>query len=561
MQGKRIIIKMPWDIFFDDVKPVSSFISVNKVDGKETIAECCEFLLEDIIKQFSLQELYSIMKEFAIALNHCQERKIYFIIHSKSIFVRFETDRKYPGFEIVFQSSRNYNIETINKVNADNVFAFGVMLTSFISKVAPSMAKTVQNEQFESTDRKPSKFLQMIFTRDIWSNNDLTNGITIQEVISALEELIDAGIQEVKESKAEVLDENFEAKECKAEVLNEKFEVKECKAEVLDEKFDAKECKTEVLDEKLKNVQLNKPKPIRETISLNYLENCVDAVDYSPDERFCAFVSNNCLKIYNINTKRITFTLRKVEETLKFSPIPGSNLLVVGGWYKKFILINFEAGRILKSAGPFQASVKRVSFSSNGRLIAVGMSYGHIAICNIEGSVLYRFQPHPKVIKVIQFCPNREIFASGSQDKGFRVFSLKTYEKVFEWYNSGKGYVLSGSFSPDGLYWVTGDTVGFIRIYNVETQRLLGEHMVHQGWVNCVLFSTDGSMIFTCSKDRSIAVVQKETGKVLKRVNMSFEIYSMALNHDGTRLLYGGKNDDSSGSIKEILLVESKAQL
>eukprot|EP00792_Barthelona_sp_PAP020_P008949 TRINITY_DN3259_c0_g10_i1.p1 TRINITY_DN3259_c0_g10~~TRINITY_DN3259_c0_g10_i1.p1 ORF type:complete len:151 (-),score=11.69 TRINITY_DN3259_c0_g10_i1:559-1011(-) len=143
-------------------------------------------------------------------------------------------------------------------------------------------------------------------------------------------------------------------------------------------------------------------------------------------------------------------------------------------------------------------------------------------------------------------------FASVSHDGYSKLFSSETYEELHRWSHDGKK-VNSGNFSPDGAYWVTGAGNGIVRIFDVESGELVGKYKVHDKGIYSIIFSPDGSLIYCGSYDRSFAVIRKETGQVLQRVCVSFDIYTMALNHDGTRLLCSGWNNSNYIPIQEFI--------
>eukprot|EP00792_Barthelona_sp_PAP020_P008147 TRINITY_DN3198_c2_g2_i5.p2 TRINITY_DN3198_c2_g2~~TRINITY_DN3198_c2_g2_i5.p2 ORF type:complete len:53 (-),score=8.97 TRINITY_DN3198_c2_g2_i5:57-215(-) len=48
-------------------------------------------------------------------------------------------------------------------------------------------------------------------------------------------------------------------------------------------------------------------------------------------------------------------------------------------------------------------------------------------------------------------------------------------------------------------------------------------------------------------------MIRRETGKVLQKVKVPFNIRAMALNHDGTRLLCSGWNNSNTVPIQEYI--------
>ena len=69
-------------------------------------------------------------------------------------------------------------------------------------------------------------------------------------------------------------------------------------------------------------------------------------------------------------------------------------------------------------------------------------------------------------------------------------------------------------FSPDGTKLACG-TGSSIRVYDVDTGTLISES--HQDWVNCVLWSRDGSRLFTGSANATIRCWNPDAGEQIGR--------------------------------------------
>ncbi|KIJ09781.1 hypothetical protein PAXINDRAFT_172341, partial [Paxillus involutus ATCC 200175] len=121
-------------------------------------------------------------------------------------------------------------------------------------------------------------------------------------------------------------------------------------------------------------------------------------------------------------------------------------------------------------------------------------------------------------------------------------------------------------FSPDETKLAAGHE-DKIRVFDVENGDLiLGPIEGHTGWVTCVVWSLDGSRLFTTSWDKSIRFWDSETGKAIgdPLTGHTFSVNSISLSPDGTRLASASSDrtvrfwrTDSGDPIRELLQHES----
>eukprot|EP00792_Barthelona_sp_PAP020_P007457 TRINITY_DN3145_c0_g7_i1.p1 TRINITY_DN3145_c0_g7~~TRINITY_DN3145_c0_g7_i1.p1 ORF type:complete len:198 (+),score=36.23 TRINITY_DN3145_c0_g7_i1:51-596(+) len=177
------------------------------------------------------------------------------------------------------------------------------------------------------------------------------------------------------------------------------------------------------------------------------------------------------------------------------------------------------------------------------------MDYGYIAIYTIEGQKLCESRAHEDHVRSVRISPDMKYFASVSDDGCSKLFLLETYEELHTWNHDGKA-IPSGSFSPNGSLWATGDEDGIVRIFDVESRELVRKYRFHNGWIHHIIFSQDGSLIYFGSSGYSF-VIQTATGQVLQKMRVPFVSFGYALNQNGTRLLYSGHKFGDDTSVQE----------
>jgi WD40 repeat protein len=111
--------------------------------------------------------------------------------------------------------------------------------------------------------------------------------------------------------------------------------------------------------------------------------------------------------------------------------------------------------------------------------------------------------------------------------------------------------VYSLSASPDGRWIAWGGPDGLIRIWNLVTQEEENTIYMNRGLtVKALVFSHDGSILYSADAGGDIALWDVEAGRKLKDftadISLVSEINSLALSPDGTTLAYGGSAQGDS---------------
>lgn len=199
--------------------------------------------------------------------------------------------------------------------------------------------------------------------------------------------------------------------------------------------------------------------------------------------------------------------------------------------------------------------IEDVSYSSDGKTIAIRTYEKHLRICNADnGEELAKLTLDKGVFTAAQISPDGKTIATGSDDGVVRLWDMNTGKLL----SAQEGYnddIYDICFSPDGSK-ILASAYGSAILLDVKSGAKLGVLPIEKQVVGMVRFSTDGRKILTDSTDDTARIWDAENGKEL--ICFQFQdktLYSTGLSPDGNRLFTSFGNsltvwDAATGKLK-----------
>ncbi len=198
-----------------------------------------------------------------------------------------------------------------------------------------------------------------------------------------------------------------------------------------------------------------------------------------------------------------------------------------------------------------------VALSSDGEIIACGMSDGVIWVWNTEdGSLIRKLRGHAKAISVLAFSRDGTQLASGSEDGSVRIWQ-NSDGKMLRLLEGRLPAIQDLSFAPDGARLALAAADDQVRIRHVaasdEDHTLRG----HSGAVRQVAYSPDGRLLASAADDGEVKIwdaLSRQMREVLR--GHHGVIQGLHYSPDGADLAVGMWNgavviwDVESGEIK-----------
>ncbi|KIJ14347.1 hypothetical protein PAXINDRAFT_169759, partial [Paxillus involutus ATCC 200175] len=182
-----------------------------------------------------------------------------------------------------------------------------------------------------------------------------------------------------------------------------------------------------------------------------------------------------------------------------------------------------------------------LAVTKDGKRILSGGEDTRITMWDVETHErIEEWGGHTDEIRCIALSPDDRLAASGARIGQIVIREMKRSGRIKHSINVGSR-IQSLCFSPNGekLACAGSNREHVIQVYDVESGRLvLGPIKGHGGVINCVLWSLDGSQLFSASDDGSIRCWNSETGKSIGKpwTGHTSGVTSLSLSPDGTKL-------------------------
>jgi WD40 repeat protein len=175
-----------------------------------------------------------------------------------------------------------------------------------------------------------------------------------------------------------------------------------------------------------------------------------------------------------------------------------------------------------------------VAYSPDGKLLASGSAHGELRLWDAAtGKLVWALEDRLGVVThTIAFSPDGELLASNKEGM-LGLWQASTGKKLRDLECGNTGWAGSAAFSPDGKELALGtDNDPAIRIFDPATGKLSRKIAGHEKAAVVVVYSKDGQLIASGSKDKTARIWDAATGKELHRFQEPEEVEDVALSPD-----------------------------
>ena len=184
-----------------------------------------------------------------------------------------------------------------------------------------------------------------------------------------------------------------------------------------------------------------------------------------------------------------------------------------------------------------RGGVNSVSYSPDGRHLAIGSDDKKVLIWDMESGESHLFEGHKGKVTSVAYSPDGKFLASGDSDGKIWIWDLVC----------NKSYILgehgcsvnSVAYSPDGKFLASGDSEGKVWIWNLvcEEIRVLKDH---EGEIRSVVFSPDGIHLAAGGANNVVLLWNLVSGDNRSLGGFEWGVNSVTFSPDGSQLAFGG---------------------
>lgn len=197
---------------------------------------------------------------------------------------------------------------------------------------------------------------------------------------------------------------------------------------------------------------------------------------------------------------------RGKEKLADFSP-DGKYLAIASehAWVEIWDIANTK--RVVEiNAGKKSAGINDLHYAPNGKWIITAVSERSAIIWDTEtGNKIYELQHEDAVLKAKFYQLNQNIVITLSADKSIRAWDLRTNTQIQKISDNANTF----DVYSDELAIVTGGDDGKIRIWNLETAKLIREFSAHKDSVAAIKISKNGKIIASADQYGSLILWTK----------------------------------------------------
>ncbi|NET59627.1 MAG: hypothetical protein F6K47_26805 [Symploca sp. SIO2E6] len=299
--------------------------------------------------------------------------------------------------------------------------------------------------------------------------------------------------------------------------------------------------------------------------TFNKHADAVYAVAFSPNGKTLASGSGDkTIKLWELSTEWEIGTFggswfsghAQTVRSIAFSPT--GKTLASGSEDKTIKLWNVRTLEKFRTIKGHANSVNTIAFSPDGKTLASGSGDKTIKLWQVSTGKEQQSLEHLFDVFSVAFSPNGTILASGSWDYIIRLWDVRTGQQICT-FDKHLFDVFSVAFSPDGKILASGSEENTIKLWDItslgkegnreqgignrEQKTLTG----HTNSVNAVVFSPNGQILASGSKDKTIHLWDVSTGELLYHWQAhSDSVLDLAISPDGQTLASGS----ADGTVK-----------
>lgn len=281
----------------------------------------------------------------------------------------------------------------------------------------------------------------------------------------------------------------------------------------------------------------------------------VNTVAFTPFNHYAVSGSvDRTIRLWDLRTGETVRTLNNSHAVNNITLSPdGNKIYGTGPSYKPSVKIwQRETGQLKQVISDFETVVRAMDVSSDSEVLAAALLRGVVELWDTRtGDRLKTLTGHTDYVTAVAFAPGGRTLVTGSagRDRSIRVWNVEKGEERYSitpQTNGHKDWVLDVDVASNGRVFASASADKTIKLWDVETGRLIRTFTGHSSWVRSVQISRNNDYIVSGSKDGSVKVWDLKTGTMLYSMDAKErgidEVRSVAFASDNKTVMAGLTN-------------------
>ena len=222
-------------------------------------------------------------------------------------------------------------------------------------------------------------------------------------------------------------------------------------------------------------------------------------------------------------------------------------------------LLHARMDRNIQTIQGYTKAVIAIAASRDGKFIATGSADNTIIIMDAANfTELKKISVHKAQVTSLDFSPDGKTLVSGSADKTLRLWDVDNGSEIKNYNAEFKQGIYQVKFSEDGnmlgvVSWELSEgnkfpVVGFAKVLDVHTGKLIQRFNTDDHPASAVKFSRDGKKLYTGTwgfqvKQHDLASGQEDWKYDMRKFDYYTAVQSMDVSTDNKYLVFGGKDN------------------
>lgn len=227
--------------------------------------------------------------------------------------------------------------------------------------------------------------------------------------------------------------------------------------------------------------------------NVSYSQEQVVSIAFSPDGKaLAAGGTGSSLHLLDVATGRTRNLDGHTGEITSVDFQPDSELLASGSTDKTVRLWNATTGSLVKTLATLDVHVNAISFSPDGKRLAIGTAGGQLSVLSLESNKTQNLSGAGAEILSLAFSPDGRWLASGSMDQSVKLWDVSSAGAEPRPLRGASGEVNAVAFSNDSRWLVSGNGAGNMTVWQVANAALAANILSVPGRDDWLVATPDG---------------------------------------------------------------------